>query len=70
MLLTRSARSRPRTWQLDVGKRCFTALPSPYITGPWAVVMGWMCGGIVPTERVPDQEHMRIAQLGVETPIG
>jgi hypothetical protein len=69
MLLTRSARRRPRTWQLDISQRRFVALPSPYYTGPSAVVGGWLCGGIVPTERVPDQEHMRIAQLGIETPI-
>jgi len=69
MLLTGSARSRPKTWHLDIGRRRFTALPSPYFMGPWAVVMGWICGGIFPTERVPNQEHMRIAQLRVETPI-
>ena len=69
MLLTRSARRRPRTWHLDIRKRRFTAPASPYSTGPWAVTMGWICGAIVLTERVPNQEHKRIAQLGVETTI-
>lgn len=69
VLLTRSARRRPRTWHLDLHKRRFTAPASPYSTGPWAVAMGWICGGIVLTERVPNQEHKRIAQLGVTTTI-
>jgi len=69
MLLTRSARRRPRTWHLDMRKRRFTAPASPYSTGPWAVAMGWICGGIVFTERVPNQEQKRIAELGVATTI-
>jgi hypothetical protein len=69
LLLTRSTRKRPRTWHLDPGRRRFTATASPYSMGPWAVAMGWMCGGVVLTERVPNQEHMRIAQLGVATTI-
>jgi len=67
LLLTRSARRRPKTWQLDAGKRRFTALVSPYGTGPSAVAAGWLGGGIVFTERVPNQERMRIAQFGVAT---
>jgi hypothetical protein len=69
LLLTRSARKRPRTWHLDIRKGRFTAPASPCVTGPWAVATGWACGGIVLTERVPDQEHMRVAQLGVATTI-
>lgn len=69
MMLTRSARRRPRTWHLDMRERRFTAPASPYSTGPGAVAMGWICGGIVFTERVPNQEHKRIAQLGVATTI-
>jgi hypothetical protein len=68
-LLTRSVRRRPRTWHLDVRNRRFTAPASPYSTGPGAVTMGWVCGGIVLTERVPNQEHKRIAELGVATTI-
>ena len=67
VLLTRSARRRPRMWHLDMRKRLFTAPASPYSTGPSSVAMGWICGGIVLTERVPNQEHKRIAQLGVAT---
>jgi hypothetical protein len=32
-------------------------------------VAGWLAGGTIPTERVPDQDHMRIARLGVMTSI-
>jgi hypothetical protein len=70
LLLTRSARRRPATWHLDAGKRRFTAPLSPYGPGPWAVVGGWISAGTVLTERVPNQDHMRIARLGVMTSIG
>jgi len=69
LLLTRSARRRPKTWHLDAGQRRFTAPVSPYGPGPWAIVAGWLAGGTVPTERVPHQDHMRIARLGVTTSI-
>jgi hypothetical protein len=69
LLLTRSARRRPKTWHLDAGKRRFTAPVSPYGPGPRAVVAGWIGGGTVLTERVPNQDHMRIARLGVMTSI-
>src|SRR3954468_9524982 len=69
LLLTRSARRRPKTWHLDAGKRRFTAPVSPYGPGPWAVVAGWLGGGSVPTERVPNQDHLRVARLGVMTSI-
>lgn len=69
LLLTRSARRRPKTWHLDAGKRRFTAPVSPYGPGPWAIVAGWISGGTVPAERVPNEEHMRIARLGVMTSI-
>jgi hypothetical protein len=69
LLLTRSTRSRPRTWQLDPGDRSFTAMASPYGTGPGVIIGGWICGGVILTERVPNQEHMRIAQLGIGTTI-
>ncbi|BBH68758.1 hypothetical protein ACTI_54430 [Actinoplanes sp. OR16] len=68
-LLTQSARRRPKTWHLAAGKRRFTAPVSPYGPGPWAIVAGWLAGGTVPIERVPNQDHMRIAQLGVRTSI-
>ncbi|MEV8506130.1 hypothetical protein AB0368_15040 [Actinoplanes sp. NPDC051475] len=68
-LLTQSARRRPKTWHLDAGKRRFTAPVSPYGPGPWAIVAGWLAGGTVPTERVPNQDHMRIARLDVTTSI-
>jgi hypothetical protein len=69
LLLTRSARRRPKTWHLDAGKRRFTAPISPYGPGPWAIAAGWIGGGTVITERVPNQDHMRIARLGVMTSI-
>jgi hypothetical protein len=69
LLLTQSARRRPKTWHLDASKRRFTAPVSPYGPGPWAIVTGWLAGGTVPTERVPNQDHMRIARLGVMTSI-
>ncbi|UQU66846.1 hypothetical protein COUCH_11495 [Couchioplanes caeruleus] len=67
--LTRAARQSPRGWRCDVQHRRFAAGPSPVSTGPWAIVLGWMAGGVFPTERVPNEEHMRIAQLGFMTPV-
>ena len=69
LLLTRSARRRPKTWHLDAGKRRFTAPVSPYGPGPWAIVAGWASGGTLIIERVPDQDHMGIARLGVMTSV-
>jgi len=68
-LLTRSARRRPRTWHIDLARRRFAVNASPHSKGPWTVTMGWVCGGLVLTERVPSQDRMRIAQLGAATTI-
>lgn len=69
LLLTRAARQRRPAWYLDEQKRRFVAGSSPYSTGPLAILSGWFTGGLVLTERVPNEEHMRIAQFGVVTTI-
>jgi hypothetical protein len=67
LLLTRSVRRRPKTWHLDAGKRRFAVPVSPYGPGPWAIVVGWLGAGAVPTERVPNEDYVRIAGLGMRT---
>ncbi|UQU67571.1 hypothetical protein COUCH_15415 [Couchioplanes caeruleus] len=69
LLLTKTARQRPPTWHLDELKRRFVAGASPCSTGPLAILFGWFTGGAILTERVPNEEHMRIAQFGVMTTI-
>ncbi|GIF42865.1 hypothetical protein BC793_124110 [Actinoplanes xinjiangensis] len=59
-LLTRRVRSQPATWHLDPGARSFSVGPS-HATGYRAVFIGWAAAGLILVERVPFQEHMRIA---------
>ncbi|WP_433789164.1 hypothetical protein [Actinoplanes sp. CA-252034] len=67
LLLTGQARKRPAAWQADAGARRFVAGPSPSWAGSSAVVLGWMAGGLLPTERVPGEDRKRIAELGLFT---
>jgi hypothetical protein len=69
LLLTGQARKRRATWQLDDRGRRFTAPASPHWVGPWAIGLGWAAGGLSATERVPNQDRMRIAQLGALTTV-
>ncbi|MFG3554904.1 hypothetical protein ACGGAQ_10965 [Micromonospora sp. NPDC047557] len=62
-LLTRSVRQRPATWEVDAGRRCFIAPASPRWIGPWSILLGWLAGGFVPTERVPGEDRLRLADI-------
>jgi hypothetical protein len=62
LLVTRPARRRPATWQLDRAGRRFVAPARSF--GPFAVVAGWTAGGVILTERVPNRDRMRIATFG------
>jgi hypothetical protein len=68
-LLISRVGKRPSTWEADAGQRRFTAGPSPAGAGLSAVALGWLTGGLVPTERVTGEERMRIAELGAVTPV-
>ncbi|MET8084598.1 hypothetical protein [Micromonospora sp. NPDC005237] len=60
-LFTRAIRQRPATWEVDVGGRCLVAPASPRWIGPWSIVLGWLAGGFVQTERVPGEDRLRLA---------
>ncbi|MFG1604944.1 hypothetical protein [Actinoplanes sp. NPDC049265] len=70
LLATRAARRKPATWQLDTTNRRFFAPVSPASAGPRAILLGWIAGAAIPTERMPGHNAMRIAHLGVVTTIG
>jgi hypothetical protein len=69
LLVTRQARRRPAAWEISPDGRRFVAGPSPAGMGASAVAIGWMAGGLVPTERVPGEDQKRIAELGAFTPV-
>ncbi|WCN80162.1 hypothetical protein [Micromonospora sp. LH3U1] len=62
-LLTRGVRQRPATWEVAVGSKSFVASASPRWTGPWSILLGWLAGGAVLTERVPGEERVRLAEI-------
>ncbi|WP_412736731.1 hypothetical protein [Krasilnikovia sp. MM14-A1259] len=67
---TRRVWRRPPTWRVDADRRHFVADLSPRLGGPQAVVIGWASAALVPRERVPDTDRMRIADLGAVTDVG
>ncbi|GAA3339882.1 hypothetical protein GCM10020358_25270 [Amorphoplanes nipponensis] len=73
LLVTRRARRRGATWRIEPGgpggPACFAAPPAPRWTGPWAVVMGWLAGAGLVTERVPGGDRMRFATFDRALPI-
>ncbi|BEL03494.1 hypothetical protein Q0Z83_016850 [Actinoplanes sichuanensis] len=69
LLVTRKARKRPVAWDIGATGRRFTAEPAVAGTGVRAVFIGWLAGGLVPTERVPGEERKRIAELGSFTTV-
>ncbi len=70
LLLTRRARRREATWQIEPGGPggpdavLFAAHAAPRWTGTWAIVAGWVAGTGLITERVPGGDQMRIAEFG------
>jgi hypothetical protein len=69
LLLTRRARLRQATWQLDGAGHRFSATVSPRWVGPWAIIMGFLAGGLIVTERVPGENRMRVADFDYAAPI-
>ncbi|MEU4161481.1 hypothetical protein [Actinoplanes sp. NPDC026670] len=69
LLVTRQARKRPAAWEISPDGRRFVAGSSPAGMGASAVIIGWMAGGLVPTERVPGEDQKRIAELGAFTTV-
>ncbi|SCG48651.1 PH domain-containing protein [Micromonospora coxensis] len=64
LLLTRDARRRPATFEVDRRARRFTAPTAPAWVGPWSIVVGWLTGGLVTLERVPGEDRVRLADTG------
>ncbi len=50
--------------QVDIRGPRFEAPASPAWLGPYAVVLGWLAGGLIVTERVPNEDRMRLAESG------
>jgi hypothetical protein len=56
-------RRRPASLAVDAAGSRFVAPASPYYQGWLAVTLMWIGAGLVMTERVPNGDHMRVAQL-------
>jgi hypothetical protein len=75
LLVTRRARRREATWQIEPGgpggaeAARFVAPAAPRWTGSWAILVGWMAGAGLMTERVPGEDRMRIADFGYALPV-
>jgi len=69
LLLTRRAGRRMADWQVDQDGRRFTASTASRRLGAWAVVLGYMAGGLPITERVPGENRVRFADFDYGTPI-
>lgn len=61
LVVSRPGRQRPATWLL--GSSSFTAGASAKWAAPWTIILGWAAGGLIATERVPDQERMRLTEV-------
>jgi hypothetical protein len=61
LLVTRSARRQLRTLVVSASAGRFVAGPSVKRAGVTAILLGWLTGGLLPTERVPNGDQMRVA---------
>ncbi|MEV4275035.1 hypothetical protein [Actinoplanes xinjiangensis] len=68
LLLSRHARVRPSSWRADTGRRLVVG-PTPVGTAFQVILVGWMAGGLIPTERVPGEDQKRVADLGAYTTV-
>ncbi|MER6595833.1 PH domain-containing protein [Micromonospora purpureochromogenes] len=64
LLLTRAVRRRPATFRVDPAGRCFTAPAAPAWAGPWSIIVAWLAGGVLLTERVPGEDKVRFVASG------
>ncbi|HCT81854.1 MAG TPA: hypothetical protein DGG94_22760 [Micromonosporaceae bacterium] len=62
-LLTWRMRGKPVPLQVDTRRRWFVAKATPHLGGFWAILLMWIGGGAIMTERVPNQEAVRVAHL-------
>ncbi|BFU43141.1 hypothetical protein KRMM14A1004_13780 [Krasilnikovia sp. MM14-A1004] len=68
-LCTRPAWHRAAEWGVDTDRRRFVADLTPRWAGPQCVFIGWFSGSLVPHERVPGMDQVRIADLGIVTDV-
>ncbi|SCF00453.1 PH domain-containing protein [Micromonospora purpureochromogenes] len=64
LLLTRAVRRRPATFRVDPAGRHFTAPAAPAWAGPWSIIVSWLAGGLLLTERVPGEDRVRFFESG------
>ncbi|MEU5791112.1 PH domain-containing protein [Micromonospora purpureochromogenes] len=64
LLLTRAVRGRPATFRVDPAGRRFTAPAAPAWAGPWSIIVTWLAGGLLLTERVPGEYGVRFLESG------
>ncbi|NYF54438.1 PH domain-containing protein [Micromonospora purpureochromogenes] len=63
-LFTRAVRRRPATFRVEPAGRRFTAPTAPAWAGPWSIIVAWLAGGLLLTERVPGEDRVRFFETG------
>lgn len=68
-LVVRPGRGRPATLSVDRRHRRFVAPNSPYVSGYTAIMLMFLAGGLIVTERVPNGDRMRVSELAFAVPV-
>ncbi|GAA2350116.1 hypothetical protein [Dactylosporangium salmoneum] len=69
--LTRRLRPRPATFTLSTvpQRPAFVVPESPAYRGVWAIALMVMAGNLIPAERVPNSDHVRLSTLSGFVPV-
>ena len=69
--LTRQLRPRPATFTLSTVPQqpAFVVPESPAYRGVWAIALMAMAGNLIPAERVPNSDHVRLSTLPGFVPV-
>ncbi|MEV0131615.1 hypothetical protein AB0H83_24525 [Dactylosporangium sp. NPDC050688] len=67
--LTRPPRRRPATFELAPAGQAFVVPPKHTVRGCWSIVMMWQAGNLIPYERVPDTDQIRLSTVPGVVPV-
>lgn len=62
-------RSRPTSMDVDANRSRFFVPASPHYAGLQTITFMWLGGGLVMVERVPNGDHMRVAEFPEAIPV-
>jgi hypothetical protein len=69
LLVVQQRRSPPASLRVDVRHRRFVASVAPRSQGLLAIVATWIGTGLIMTERVPNTNRVRVADLSFAVPV-